>query len=39
MMSEIKPIRNEADHEAALTRIEELFDACLGHPRATNSTS
>ena len=32
MMSEIKPIRNEADHEAALTRIEELFDAALGTP-------
>ena len=32
MMSEIKPIRTEADHEAALTRIEELFEAALGTP-------
>jgi HTH-type transcriptional regulator/antitoxin HigA len=29
---EIKPIRTEKDYEAALARIEEIFDADLGTP-------
>ena len=31
-MGNIKPIRNEADYEAALARIEEIFDAEAGSP-------
>jgi len=33
-MSDIKPIRNIADHEAALAEIEHLFDAQPGTPEA-----
>ena len=31
-MGNVKPIRSEADYEAALTRIEEIFDAEAGSP-------
>jgi HTH-type transcriptional regulator / antitoxin HigA len=31
---DIKPIRNDEDHEAALTEIERLFDAEAGSPEA-----
>lgn len=31
-MANVKPIRTEADYEAAMSRIEEIFDAKLGTP-------
>jgi HTH-type transcriptional regulator/antitoxin HigA len=30
----IQPIRTDADHEAALTRVDSLMDALLGTPQA-----
>ena len=38
-MAAIKPIRTEGDLEQALERIDRIFDAEEGTPRATNSMS